>query len=110
MNTNKIAKTNSIRIIGVKNKKEHFDKCNNMSFHDLTTNEHPSMHIKTLLGFSPKVFIKPRRLQLSNTMWTMDSVKRVVRLKDYLMSNSFDHDDKIPRSYRKMRDGNHQIL
>ena len=60
MNANKTEKTNIIRIIGDKNKKEHFEECKNMAFHDLTTHEHPSMDITSLLELSPKLCIQPR--------------------------------------------------
>ena len=54
INTNKKARSNSIRIIGNKNKKEYFNKCNNMAFHDITAHDKPNMYIKTSLGLGPK--------------------------------------------------------
>ena len=51
----KTAKSNSIRIIGNKNKKEFFNECNNMAFNDLTKHDKPKMNMRTLLGLDPKV-------------------------------------------------------
>ena len=44
-------------MIGDKNKKEYFNECNNMAFHDLAVHDYPSMDIKTLLGLGPKFCI-----------------------------------------------------
>ena len=96
-NDNKTAKTNSTRIIGDKNKNEHFNEFNNMAFHDLTVHNEPSMDTNTLLGLGPKFCIQPREVQLGNTMRMIGMFKRYVRLKGYLMPNIFDENDEIPR-------------
>ena len=72
-----------------------------MAFHDLTSHDKPYVDIKTLLGLGLKICIHPRGVQLSNMIRMIDRFKRDVRLKDYLMSNSFDVDNKIPRLCKK---------
>ena len=72
-----------------------------MAFHYLTAHDKPSMDTNTLPRLGPKFCIQPRGFQTSNTIRMIDSLKRNERLKDYLMSNSFDKDDENPSSYRK---------
>ena len=43
INTTKTARANSIRIIGNKCKQEHFNKCKNMAFHDITAHDKSTM-------------------------------------------------------------------
>ena len=59
------------------------------------------MDITTLLGLGPKFCIQSRGVQLSNTMRMTDRFKRDDKLKYYLISNSFDDDDKSPILHRK---------
>ena len=98
---NKTEKANSMLIIGNKNKKELFDECNNMAFHDLTAHDNPSMEMKTFLGLSPKFCIQSRGFKIINIIRMPHMLKRDVRLQNYLMSNSFEEDEEIPRMCRR---------
>ena len=40
---------------------------------------------------------------MSKTMRMLDRFKRDVRLKDYIMSNSFDTDDETPKFHIKKK-------
>ena len=52
---NKTSRANSIRIRGNKNKKEHFNECNNMEFHDLTAHDKPTMDEKNIIRTRSKI-------------------------------------------------------
>ena len=97
----KTAKSNSIRIIGNKNKKEHFNGCNTMAFHDLTTHDRPIMNPMTLLGLGPKFCVQLKGTQWKNTNRMKHRFKRDERLKNYLMTNVSVHDEDAPRLCRK---------
>ena len=88
--------------------KRFFNEHNNMAFHYLTTHNKPTMSTKTLLGLGPAFCVRPKEAQWSDTSRMIDIFKIDVRLKDYLMSNSFTNDDKTPRLHRKNKNGNHQ--
>ena len=100
-NHDNTAKLNSIRIIGNKNKKKCFNKCNNMAFNDLTTHDKPKMNIRTSLGLGPKFCAQPKGTQWRDTSRMIKRFKRYVILKNYIMSNSFVTDEEIPRLRRK---------
>ena len=81
---NKIVIANSIRTIGDTNKKKHFNECNKMAFHYLTTHDKPSMNIIILLGLGQKEYTQSRKMQLNNSNRMIDRFKIDVRLKDCL--------------------------
>ena len=84
------AKANSATMCGDKSKQECFNECKNMSFHGLAAQDNPSVEIMALLRLGPKSSIKSRGVKISNTIIMIDAFKRDTRMKDYLISNSFD--------------------
>ena len=54
MKATKTAKTNSMITIGGKTKKDYFNECNNIEFHDLTAHDNLSSDMKTLMVFGLK--------------------------------------------------------
>ena len=66
-----------------------------MALYHLDVHDNPSMNMKTLLGISPKFYVQPRWVQISNTIRMIDRFKKDLRQQDYLMSNIFDEDEEI---------------
>ena len=68
-----------------------------MAFHDLAVHDDPSMGTNALLALGSKSCIQPRGVKISDTIRMIDTFKRDMKLKDYLMSKMFDKDYEKPR-------------